>query len=39
MEEPSRGVAVDPRHGLIYASDIGSGLWIVRPTGDAVPSG
>ena len=33
------GVAVDPETGLIYASDIGSGLWIVRPTGDAVPSG
>lgn len=32
------GVAVDPDTGLIYASDIGSGLWIVRPTGDAVPS-
>ena len=33
------GVAVDPETGLVYASDIGSGLWIVRPTGDAVPGG
>ncbi len=32
------GVAVDPETGLVYASDIVSGLWIVRPTGDAVPS-
>ncbi len=33
------GVAVDPDTGLIYASDIKGGLWIVRPTGDAVPTG
>ncbi|MGZ8597765.1 MAG: LVIVD repeat-containing protein [Actinomycetota bacterium] len=33
------GVAVDPETGLVYASDIGSGLWIVRPMGDAVPGG
>lgn len=32
------GVAIDPDTGLIYASDIGSGLWIVRPTGDAATS-
>jgi len=29
------GVAIDPNTGLIYTSDILSGLWIVRPTGDA----
>lgn len=32
------GVAIDPDSGLVYVSDIASGLWIVRPTGDAVPS-
>jgi hypothetical protein len=32
------GVAIDPETGVIYASDIGSGLWIVRPTGRARPS-
>lgn len=32
------GVAIDPETGLIYASDMRSGLWIVRPTGDATPS-
>jgi hypothetical protein len=32
------GVAIDPDTGLIYASDINSGLWIVRPTGDAAAS-
>jgi hypothetical protein len=30
------GVAV--HGGLIYASDLRSGLWIVRPSGDAAPS-
>jgi hypothetical protein len=29
------GVAIDPDTGLIYASDMRTGLWIVRPTGDA----
>ncbi|MBA3430219.1 MAG: hypothetical protein H0U16_01905 [Actinobacteria bacterium] len=29
------GVAVDHSSGLIYASDMGSGLWIVKPTGAA----
>lgn len=29
------GVAVDPDTGIIYASDMRTGLWIVRPTGDA----
>jgi hypothetical protein len=33
------GVAVDPETGLVYASDIGSGLWIIRPTGAAAPGG
>ena len=28
------GVAIDPETGLVYASDIAGGLWIVRPTGD-----
>lgn len=32
------GVAIDPETGIVYASDIGSGLWIVRPTGRARPS-
>jgi hypothetical protein len=31
------GVAIDPDTGIIYASDINSGLWIVRPTGRARP--
>jgi hypothetical protein len=29
------GVAVDPETGLIYGSDMRSGLWILRPTGPA----
>jgi len=29
------GVAVDPETGTVYASDIVSGLWVVRPTGPA----
>lgn len=29
------GVAIDPETGLVYASDMRTGLWIVRPTGDA----
>jgi hypothetical protein len=32
------GVAIDSGTGLIYGSDIGSGLWIVRPTGVAAPT-
>lgn len=31
------GVAVDPRTGIVYASDMRSGLWIVKPTGAAAP--
>lgn len=31
------GVAIDPATGIIYVSDMRSGLWIVQPTGDAVP--
>jgi hypothetical protein len=31
------GVAIDEESGLIYASDMRSGLWIVRPTGRAAP--
>jgi hypothetical protein len=31
------GVALDPARGLIYASDIRSGLWIIRPKGQALP--
>ncbi len=31
------GVAIDPDTGIIYASDMRSGLWIVQPTGDAAP--
>jgi hypothetical protein len=32
------GVAIDEETGLIYGSDIESGLWIVRPTGAAAPA-
>ena len=32
------GVAVDPASGLVYASDMTSGLWIVQPTNDALPT-
>lgn len=31
------GVAIDSGAGLIYASDMRTGLWIVRPTGPAAP--
>ena len=31
------GVAIDPETGIIYASDMRTGLWIVQPTGDAAP--
>jgi hypothetical protein len=29
------GVAIDPETGIVYASDMRTGLWIVEPTGDA----
>jgi hypothetical protein len=29
------GVAIDRKRGLVYASDMRSGLWILRPTGPA----
>lgn len=29
------GVAIDPETGIVYASDMRSGLWIVEPTGEA----
>jgi len=29
------GVAVDPSTGIVYVSDMRSGLWIVQPEGDA----
>jgi hypothetical protein len=29
------GVAIDRETGIVYASDVRSGLWIVRPTGAA----
>jgi hypothetical protein len=32
------GVAIDPATGIVYASDMRTGLWIVRPTGPAAPS-
>ena len=32
------GVAIDPESGLIYASDMQNGLWIVKPTGAAAPT-
>jgi len=28
---------VDVKRGLVYASDLNSGLWILRPTGEAAP--
>jgi hypothetical protein len=31
------GVAIDPETGIVYASDMRTGLWIVEPTGPAVP--
>ncbi|MGI8658768.1 MAG: LVIVD repeat-containing protein [Candidatus Limnocylindria bacterium] len=31
------GVAIDPATGIVYASDMRTGLWIVQPTGDAAP--
>jgi hypothetical protein len=33
------GVAVDRKSGLVYASDMRNGLWIIRPTGESRPSG
>jgi hypothetical protein len=32
------GVAIDPETGIIYASEMRTGLWIVRPTGPAASS-
>ena len=29
------GLAIDPVTGIIYLSDMRTGLWIVRPTGPA----
>ena len=31
------GVVLDPSTGIVYASDMRSGLWIVQPTGEAAP--
>jgi hypothetical protein len=31
------GVAIDPETGIVYASDMRTGLWIVEPTGPAAP--
>jgi hypothetical protein len=33
------GVAIDPETGIVYASDMRTGLWIVEPTGTAVAWG
>lgn len=33
------GVAIDPDTGIVYASEMRGGLWIVRPTGPAAPTG
>ena len=33
------GVAIDAERGLVLASDMRTGLWIFRPTGNAAPSG
>ena len=32
------GVAIDPATGILYASEMRGGLWIVKPTGPAAPS-
>ena len=32
------GVAIDPSTGIVYASDMRTGLWVIRPTGPAAPS-
>jgi hypothetical protein len=32
------GVAIDPETGIVYASDMRTGLWIIEPTGPAVPT-
>lgn len=32
------GVAIDPATGIVYASEMRGGLWIVRPTGPAAPT-
>lgn len=29
------GVAIDPETGIVYASDMRTGLWIIQPTGPA----
>jgi hypothetical protein len=33
------GVAIDPQTGIVYMSDMRTGLWIVEPTGPAAPTG
>ena len=33
------GVVVRPSDNVVFASDLNSGLWIVRPTGEAAPGG
>jgi hypothetical protein len=32
------GVAIDPATGIVYGSDMRTGLWIVQPTGPAASS-
>jgi hypothetical protein len=32
------GVAIDPATATVYASDMRTGLWIIRPTGPAAPT-
>jgi hypothetical protein len=32
------GVAIDPATGIVYASEMRTGLWIVEPTGPAAPT-
>ena len=32
------GVDIDPETGYVYASDMASGLWILKPTGAALPT-
>jgi len=32
------GLAIDPETGIVYASDMRTGLWIIQPTGPAAPS-
>jgi hypothetical protein len=36
--QPRWGLAIDPETGIVYASDMRTGRWIIQPTGPAAPS-